>query len=102
MDQPMTAHAHNHDHGHSGHNHAGHSHAHPQVGDPRYGLAIGLNLLIVLIEAGGGFYANSNPRRRIGGGSVRQHASRHDVRRGRGAKYPSHAFLRSLNSRQTA
>jgi len=51
---PMTAHAHNHDHGH-----AGHSHAHPQVGDPRYGLAIGLNLLIVLIEAGGGFYANS-------------------------------------------
>src|SRR5665213_2155399 len=50
----MTAHAHSHDHGH-----AGHSHAHPAVGDPRYGLAIGLNLLIVLIEAGGGFYANS-------------------------------------------
>jgi cobalt-zinc-cadmium efflux system protein len=56
--QPMTAHAHHHDHSHAGHSHAGHSHG-PAVGDPRYGLAIGLNLLIVLIEAGGGFYANS-------------------------------------------
>jgi cobalt-zinc-cadmium efflux system protein len=63
----MTAHAHashdhHHDHGHDhGHGHAhGHGHSHgPAVGDPRYGLAIGLNLLIVLIEAGGGFYANS-------------------------------------------
>ncbi|HZC17166.1 MAG TPA: cation diffusion facilitator family transporter, partial [Caulobacteraceae bacterium] len=64
----MTAHTHQHDHehdhdhhghGHRGRGHAGHSHAHVAVGDPRYGLAIGLNLLIVLIEAGGGFYANS-------------------------------------------
>ena len=46
----MTAHAHHHHHG---------DHAHAAVGDPRYGLAIALNLLIVLIEAGGGFYANS-------------------------------------------
>jgi cobalt-zinc-cadmium efflux system protein len=61
----MTAHTHNHDHDHDhhghdhGHGHGGHSHAHVAVGDPRYGLAIGLNLLIVLIEAGGGFLANS-------------------------------------------
>src|ERR1700733_264302 len=63
----MTAHAHashdhHHDHGHDhGHGHAhGHGHSHgPAVGDPRYGLAIGLNLLIVLIEGGAGLYANS-------------------------------------------
>jgi cobalt-zinc-cadmium efflux system protein len=50
----MTAHAHHHQHGDHGH---GHAHASP--GDRHYGLAIGLNLLIVLVEAGGGLFANS-------------------------------------------
>jgi cobalt-zinc-cadmium efflux system protein len=52
---PMTAHAHHHDGDHS----HGHGHAHAAPGDTRYALAIGLNLLIVLIEGGGGFFANS-------------------------------------------
>jgi cobalt-zinc-cadmium efflux system protein len=47
----MNAHAH-HDHSH-------HGHAHAPPGGRAYGVAIALNLLIVLIEAGGGFYANS-------------------------------------------
>ena len=55
-------HSHDHDHGH-GHHHHGHSHAHGHVHatpeDPRYGLAIGLNLLIVAVEATGGFVAHS-------------------------------------------
>jgi cobalt-zinc-cadmium efflux system protein len=58
MPDAMTADA---DHRHDRHDHAhapGHSHA-PAVGDRRYGVAIALNLLIVLIEAGGGLYANS-------------------------------------------
>ena len=51
-------HAHDHKgHGHHGHGHHGHVHAAP--GDPRYGLAIGLNLAIVLVETGGGFIAHS-------------------------------------------
>jgi cobalt-zinc-cadmium efflux system protein len=67
----MTAHDHHHDHddshdpaghghhghGHHGHDHHGHVHASPD--DPRYGLAIALNLAIVLVEAGGGIIAHS-------------------------------------------
>ncbi len=56
---------HDHDHGdhdhdahdHHGHGHHGHVHASPD--DPRYGLAIALNLAIVLAEAGGGVFAHS-------------------------------------------
>ncbi len=68
----MTAHDHPHDHdhahdghehdshGHHGHHgHAHHGHAHAAPGDPRYGLAIALNLAIVLVEAGGGILAHS-------------------------------------------
>jgi len=47
-------HAH-HDHGHHGHHH----HVHAQPGDWRFGVAIGLNLAIVAIEAGAGLFANS-------------------------------------------
>jgi cobalt-zinc-cadmium efflux system protein len=46
-------HAHDHDHGH------GHGHAHVAPDDPRYGLAIALNLAIVAMEAGAGVFANS-------------------------------------------
>jgi cobalt-zinc-cadmium efflux system protein len=49
---------HDHDHGH-GHAHGHHGHAHASPDDPRYGLAIGLNLLIVAAEAVGGFFAHS-------------------------------------------
>jgi cobalt-zinc-cadmium efflux system protein len=51
-----------HDHGHGGHDHHGHGHhghVHASPDDPRYGLAIALNLTIVLVEAGGGFVAHS-------------------------------------------
>jgi cobalt-zinc-cadmium efflux system protein len=48
---------HGHSHGHHGHGHHGHAHASPD--DPRYGLAIALNLAIVLVEAGGGIIAHS-------------------------------------------
>ena len=59
--------AHNHDHGHPhdhhGHDHHrdhhGHGHAHASPDDPRYILAIVLNLTIVLAEAGGGIVAHS-------------------------------------------
>jgi cobalt-zinc-cadmium efflux system protein len=66
----MTAHVHDHDHSHDhgvhdghGHDH-GHAHGHghhhhASPDDPRYGLAIALNLAIVVIEAGAGFFANS-------------------------------------------
>lgn len=51
-------HGHHHDHGHShGHGHHGHVHASPE--DPRYGLAIALNVLIVAAEAVGGFVSHS-------------------------------------------
>ena len=45
------------DHDHHGHGHHGHVHASPD--DPRYGLAIALNVLIVLVEAVGGLAAHS-------------------------------------------
>ncbi|HEX4181015.1 MAG TPA: cation diffusion facilitator family transporter [Caulobacteraceae bacterium] len=51
-------HGHDHrGHDHKGHDHHGHAHASPD--DPRYGLAIALNLTIVLAEAGGGVIAHS-------------------------------------------
>jgi cobalt-zinc-cadmium efflux system protein len=46
-----------HGHGHGGHGHHGHVHATP--GDWRYGVAIGLNLTIVLVEVVAGLIANS-------------------------------------------
>ena len=58
-------HGHAHDHGHGDHGHAGHDHGpgghhhHVSPDDPRYGLAIALNLAIVAMEAGAGFFANS-------------------------------------------
>ena len=63
----MTAHVHDHqhDHAHDHHDHAhghGHGHGHhhhASPADPRYGLAIALNVAIVLVEAGAGFFANS-------------------------------------------
>ena len=67
----MTAHSHDHDHDHHDHDHKGHDHGHGHHGhghhhhahaspdDPRYILAILLNLTIVLAEAGGGFFAHS-------------------------------------------
>lgn len=69
----MASHAHDHDdhhghdhhdhahHGHHGHGHHGHhhGHAHPTPGDWRYGVAIGLNLTIVLVEVVAGLIANS-------------------------------------------
>src|SRR5579872_2597538 len=60
----MTAHVHDHSHDHdhgSGHDHHhGHGHHHhASPADPRYGLAIALNVAIVLVEAGAGFFANS-------------------------------------------
>ncbi|MDR3514151.1 MAG: cation diffusion facilitator family transporter [Caulobacteraceae bacterium] len=68
----MTAHSHDqrhpHDHGHDqghgpahgdGHHHGGGHHHHASPDDPRFGLAIALNLAIVAIEAGAGFFANS-------------------------------------------
>jgi cobalt-zinc-cadmium efflux system protein len=62
----MNAHSHGHDHGHHDHGHGhdhhghgGHGHVHPTPDDPRYLLAIGLNLAIVLAEGGGGFIAHS-------------------------------------------
>jgi len=54
------AHSHTaHGHDHHGHGHHGHGHVHASPDDPRYGLAIALNLLIVLVEAAGGFLAHS-------------------------------------------
>ena len=69
----MTAHDHHHDHDdshdHAGHGHHGHDHhehghghhghVHASPDDPRYGLAIALNVAIVLVEAGGGIFAHS-------------------------------------------
>jgi cobalt-zinc-cadmium efflux system protein len=66
----MTAHSHDHDHdhghdhdhshhGHDHHGHGPHGHVHASPDDPRYGLAIALNLAIVLVEAGGGIIAHS-------------------------------------------
>ena len=65
----MTAHTHDHAHGHDHHHdhgghdhehiHSGHGHVHASPDDPRYGLAIALNLAIVIIEAGGGVFAHS-------------------------------------------
>ncbi|MDR3509822.1 MAG: cation diffusion facilitator family transporter [Caulobacteraceae bacterium] len=53
-------HAHDHDHSHHGHDHHGHhGHVHASPDDPRYGLAIGLNLVIVAAEAVGGFFSGS-------------------------------------------
>lgn len=52
----MTAHAHGHDHHHD---HHGHGHVHAAPGDPRYGLAITLNLTIVAIQVGAGVFAHS-------------------------------------------
>jgi cobalt-zinc-cadmium efflux system protein len=50
---------HGRDHGHDGHGHGHHGHVHASPDDPRYGLAIALNLAIVLVEAGGGIIAHS-------------------------------------------
>jgi len=70
----MSAHYHDHDHDHHAHDdhgrdhhdhhghdhgHGHHGHAHASPDDPRYGLAIALNLAIVLVEAGGGIIAHS-------------------------------------------
>lgn len=56
-------HEHGHHHDHDGHDHDhhghGHHHAHAEPGDWRYGLAIGLNLSIVLIEVVAGLFAHS-------------------------------------------
>jgi cobalt-zinc-cadmium efflux system protein len=51
-------HDHDHDHGH-GHSHAHGHHHHVAPDDPRYGLAIALNLAIVALEAGAGLFAHS-------------------------------------------
>jgi cobalt-zinc-cadmium efflux system protein len=48
--------AHDHDHGHGG---GGHHHHHAKLGDPRFGLAVALNLAIVAMEAGAGVIAHS-------------------------------------------
>lgn len=48
--------SHGHGHAHGGH---GHGHIHAEPGDWRYGLAIGLNLTIVVAEAVFGLLANS-------------------------------------------
>lgn len=49
-----------HGHDHNGHGHAhSHGHAHASPEDPRYGLAIGLNVLIVVVEAAGGLVSHS-------------------------------------------
>jgi cobalt-zinc-cadmium efflux system protein len=64
----MSAHTHDHhDHGHDHHHDHGHGHAHAhgghrhhaEPGDSRFGLAIGLNVAIVALEAVAGFLANS-------------------------------------------
>src|SRR5271170_7475345 len=56
----MVTHAHDHHHGgHDHHGGHGHSHSHATPGDWRYGLAIGLNLTIVLVEVVAGLLANS-------------------------------------------
>ena len=57
-------HDHAHDHGHDGsHDHShGHSHAHIVPGDGvnlRMGIAVGLNLVFVVVEGGFGFVSNS-------------------------------------------
>jgi cobalt-zinc-cadmium efflux system protein len=51
------AHGHGHD-GHGAHDHH-HHHHHAMPGDGRYGVAIALNLAIVLMQASAGFIANS-------------------------------------------
>jgi len=68
-DHDHSAHDHTgHDHAghdHSGHDHHGHGahghhhHIHAQPGDWRFGVAIALNLSIVVIEAGAGLFGNS-------------------------------------------
>jgi cobalt-zinc-cadmium efflux system protein len=52
-------HGHDHGHGHAHAHHGHHGHVHASPDDPRYGLAIALNLAIVLVEAGGGVIAHS-------------------------------------------
>jgi cobalt-zinc-cadmium efflux system protein len=60
-------HDHHHDHGHdhhghdphAHHGHGGHGHVHAAPGDWRYGVAIGLNVAIVLVEVVAGLIANS-------------------------------------------
>jgi cobalt-zinc-cadmium efflux system protein len=47
------------DHGHAHDHHGHHGHVHASPDDPRYGLAIGLNVLIVVVEAVGGAFAHS-------------------------------------------
>lgn len=57
----MTVHApahDHHDHGH-GHDHHGHGHAHASPDDPRYGLAIALNVAIVAAQGIAGVLAHS-------------------------------------------
>ena len=62
-DHEPHGHDHDHGHGHGGHGHhhghGHHGHVHAEPGDWRYGVSIGLNLAIVLIEAVAGFFANS-------------------------------------------
>jgi cobalt-zinc-cadmium efflux system protein len=48
-------HSHHHDDGHA----RGHHHHHAAPDDPRYGLAIALNVAIVALEVGAGVFANS-------------------------------------------
>ena len=48
-------HSHHHDHGHA----HGHHHHRAAPDDPRYGLAIALNVAIVALEVGAGVFANS-------------------------------------------
>lgn len=50
---------HGHDHDDHDHHGNGHHHLHVAPGDPRYGWAIGLNLLIVVMETAAGLFAHS-------------------------------------------
>lgn len=52
-DDHAHAHGHSHDHGHAGHHHG------PAPGSNRYSVALGLNLVFVVVELIAGFIANS-------------------------------------------
>ena len=59
--EPDHGHDHHHDHNHGhdhGHSHA-HGHAHASPDDPRYGLAIALNVGIVAVQVAAGLFAHS-------------------------------------------
>src|SRR6201995_3951904 len=68
MDHKDHKHDHDHDHSHGhddhghGHDHHGHGHSHELPADGinlRMGIAVGLNLVFVLVEGGFGFVSNS-------------------------------------------